>query len=313
MIKLTEAWERIKYDNHAHLRAHMEWGQEPNAYNLSPMRIAAEKCGLKLYAREHAPMPPSLRLGPNKDYGVNMGPHEIDAYLDQYKNSPWPVGFEMDYITCLENEVRETVNDLLRRTKKCGIPVSAVAGSIHLLPGMVEDIPVKEKPIAITAIDYTADILKKLLREQSPRKLLDSYFDTMAALVQSGIFQVISHLDLLRKFDAGQGYWESVYFAGLEKYYHERSRGIVDLAARHNVVIELNTSGFNYPYGRPYLSQELLQYCREKNVGVQVSSDAHYPEQVGQFFDVAYEMLKQAGITEMVIFENQQPVIIPLP
>ena len=312
MIKISEAWKKIQYDNHAHLRAHVGWGQKPNRYRLAPMRAAAEKCGLKLYAREHAPMPPSLRLGPNQDYGVNMGPHEITSYLEQYETSPWPVGFEMDYITSLETEIRETVDDLLQRAKKRRVPVSTVAGSIHMLPGTVADIPISKKPIDITAIDYTATIFEQLLTEQSPRKLLDSYFDTMETLVQSGIFQVVSHLDLLRKFDAGRDYWESIYFAGLEKYYHERSRGIVDLAAQRNVVIELNTSGFNYPYRRPYLSPELLRYCREKKVGVQVSSDAHYPEHVGQFFDVAYEMLKQAGITEMVVFENQQPLTIPL-
>ncbi len=51
-----------------------------------------------------------------------------------------------------------------------------------------------------------------------------------------------------------------------------------------------------------------MNYCAELGVGVQVSSDAHYPHEVGQYFDVAYKMLREAGFQEITIFEDLKPV-----
>lgn len=75
--------------------------------------------------------------------------------------------------------------------------------------------------------------------------------------------------------------------------------------------IEMNTSGFRYGLGHPNPQFAVLK--RYKELGgkiITVGSDAHRSQDIGSHFDVAYEMLRKAGFSQITLFKNQKPYFI---
>lgn len=304
---IEEAWKKIGYDCHVHLRPHVDAVKQP-AHQLAPMATAARERGLTLQVREHAPLPKALCFGPNEDYLSNMRHDEVDPFLNLFENQELPVGFEVDYVAEFETESREIVASLTAGARRRGIKLCAFSGSVHLLPSQVRDFDWEKNGIEIVLWELNERILNELIEEKGRQGLLDAYFDAVEGLIRLDFLQAVSHLDLIRKMDPLREDGTRSVFGGLEDYYLQRCRHVVELAQQHGKVLEINMSGINRPWGRPYLHQETLNYCAELGVGVQVSSDAHYPHEVGQYFNQAYRMLRQAGIEAVTIFDDLKPV-----
>jgi len=304
---IEQAWKKIGYDCHVHLRPHVDTIKQP-AHQLSPMATAARERGLILQVREHAPLPRALCFGPNEDYLSNMRHDEVDHFLSLFEGQAVRAGFEVDYVAGFENETRAIVEFLAAEARRRGIQLCSFSGSVHLLPSRVRDFDWDKGGIEIVLWELNERILNDLIQEKGRQGLLAAYFDAVEGLMRLDFLQVVSHLDLIRKMDQFRPDGASPVFGELEDYYLQRCRRVVELAQQHGKVLELNLSGINRKWGRPYLHQETLNHCAERGVGVQVSSDAHYPHEVGQYFDVAYRMLRDAGITEITIFEDLQPV-----
>ena len=131
-------------------------------------------------------------------------------------------------------------------------------------------------------------------------RLFASYFNHVSQAAASGLFDIIGHCDLIRIF----GYSPS---SGLESLYRELARSL----KAHDVAFELNTNGRNRPVGDFYPDRRYLRIFREENVPVCVNSDAHMPSRVGQYFDEAYQLLRDAGYTEMAVFKKRERFMIP--
>lgn len=60
--------------------------------------------------------------------------------------------------------------------------------------------------------------------------------------------------------------------------------GLLEAVARKKMALEVNTSGYRTK-GQPYPSPALLKKAVAKNIPLVAGSDAHRPEDVGQYFD----------------------------
>ena len=79
----------------------------------------------------------------------------------------------------------------------------------------------------------------------------------------------------------------------------------------HDVTLEINTNGRNRPLGDFYPDRRFLNIFREENVTVCVNSDSHFPVRIGQYFDEAYTLLKEAGFKEMAVFNKRERYLVP--
>jgi histidinol-phosphatase (PHP family) len=99
------------------------------------------------------------------------------------------------------------------------------------------------------------------------------YFQAMVRGIESGLFDGIAHLDLIKQ----QG-----------KPVLETNRGDVEqvLAAclDHGMSMEINTSGLRKDIGETYPSHDIIRLALESGVPVTLGSDAHQPQQVGLAF-----------------------------
>ena len=146
----------------------------------------------------------------------------------------------------------------------------------------------------------TVDMGSQFYEGKNINNLFESYFDHVARAAASGLFDIIAHCDLIRIY----GFKSTL---DQEPLY----RKLASEFRRHNVVFEINTNGRNRPIADFYPDRRFLGIFREYEVPVCVNSDAHMPSRVGQYFDEAYDLLKNAGYTEMAVFGKRVRTMIP--
>ena len=89
------------------------------------------------------------------------------------------------------------------------------------------------------------------------------YFDTLAAAAGSGLFDSLSHPDLVKIFGERAASFDYA--------------PVVDAIAASGVAVEVSTAGLRKPVGELYPHPEFLAACRERGVPVTLGSDAHSP------------------------------------
>jgi histidinol-phosphatase (PHP family) len=140
--------------------------------------------------------------------------------------------------------------------------------------------------------------------EQPLRQAYEAYFRQVVDLAAAGDFDVLGHLDLVKR-DAhkfgkpydGPGPYADMIRTALRSIV-ERGKGI-----------EINTSslykGKTLPETCPSL--EILRWYRELGGEILTfGSDAHTPDKIGAHFDVALEMARSVGFTRLARFERRQ-------
>jgi histidinol-phosphatase (PHP family) len=162
-------------------------------------------------------------------------------------------------------------------------PFDYVIGSVHYIDGWGFDNP-----------DLTHEYEHRSLFE-----IYTQYFEQLCASARSGLFDIIAHPDLIKKF----GY-------RLPEPPFELYRGAVLAFAEAGVCVELNTAGLRAAAAEMYPSREFLAACRKEGIPVTTGSDAHRPEQVGWGFDLALELLRDVGYKEIVHFKGREKTFI---
>jgi histidinol-phosphatase (PHP family) len=202
---------------------------------------------------------------------------EYAAYIKNLRKTAGDLklrtGLEVDYFPGKEKEIYDFIATL---------PLDYVIGSVHYMG------------------DTTVDSSPDFFSGKDIDELFSTYFDLLFEAVESGLFDIIGHADLVRIYN-----FKPV--GDPEKLYRELARRM----AKHDIAFEINTNGRNRVLGDFYPDRRYLGLFRKENVPVCVNSDSHYPERVGQYFDEAYRLLSDAGYTEMCTFKNRERFMVP--
>ncbi|HEY72355.1 MAG TPA: histidinol-phosphatase HisJ family protein [Thermoflexia bacterium] len=138
--------------------------------------------------------------------------------------------------------------------------------------------------------------------EQPLRQAYEGYFRQVVRLAAEGDFDVLAHLDLVkrdaRKFGKaydGPGPYADMIRAALCSIV-ERGKGI-----------EINTSALHRGQLETCPSLQVLRWYRELGGEILTfGSDAHTPDAIGACFDVALEMARAAGFERLARFEKRR-------
>jgi len=125
-------------------------------------------------------------------------------------------------------------------------------------------------------------------------ELYQQYFYTLGQAAGSGLFDVIAHPDLIKKFGFNPGH-------DLGGVYREVLQQISDSGA----CVEINTAGLRVPKNEVYPSPEFIKLCFESKIPVCLGSDAHRPELVGADFHLVLELLRSIGYNQVVTFNKR--------
>lgn len=155
-----------------------------------------------------------------------------------------------------------------------------------------------------SAVDMAGDWDVWTTRFDSPERVWRQYFETLGEAARSGLFDILSHPDLVK-------YWgpERPRPDGdLRRFYELAMDGI----ASSDVAIEVSTAGLRKPVGEIYPAPAFLEMCLEAGRPVALSSDAHTPDQVGHRYEQALELLGSMGVSELAVFEGRERRMEPL-
>jgi histidinol-phosphatase (PHP family) len=213
-------------------------------------------------------------------YHVERCVYDIEAYVEavvaaKERGLPVKLGLEVDYVPGREEETRALL---------APYPWDYLLGSIHWLDGF--------------AIDDRPRLLDELGVEPAWRR----YFEALAAAAHSGLFDSLSHPDVVK-------IWDVRPERAIVEELHEQFAAAV---AESGIAAEVSTAGLHKHVGELYPDPHLLGSFRARDVPVTLASDAHYPDVVGRDFDRARELLRAAGYETITLFEQRSPRQVPV-
>lgn len=125
------------------------------------------------------------------------------------------------------------------------------------------------------------------------------YFDLIRDMAQTGYFDVVGHLDLIKVF-------KFVPQGDVLQIAEEALQAI----KKADMVLELNVAGYRKPCAEPYPSKALLQRAFELEIPITFSSDAHRPDQVGLYRNEIEAFAKEVGYTQCAYFKKRQRFMV---
>lgn len=259
------------YHVHTHFCPHASGRAEE--YVLRAVELGLDEIGFA----EHVPMYwlPKER----RDATIAMDEAQMDEYVQTVLDldSRFPeihvrLGIEADYIPGAEDALARLL---------APYPWDYVYGSVHFLGEWGFD-----NPAAAHRYD-----------EWNLDELYETYFDTVAAAAESGLFDVIGHIDVIKKWGHRP-----------PRPSHELFVRAADAVASAGVGVELNTAGYRKPVRELYPSAKLLTALVERGVDLTLGSDSHAPSEVGLALDAAVSEARAAGAVSLVRFQKRRRV-----
>jgi histidinol-phosphatase (PHP family) len=159
-------------------------------------------------------------------------------------------------------------------------------GSVHFADGF--------------AIDLNAQPWEGLSQDSRDR-IWRLYWQRLGEAADSGLFDVIGHFDLPKKFN----FYPSVDLT-------EDGLAVLDIIAARNMAIEINSSGWDKPVQEAYPSLFYLCEANRRKIPLVINSDAHSCDDVARNFERARGLAAQAGYGELVRFEKRKRSCYPL-
>ncbi len=199
---------------------------------------------------------------------------DLDEYVGAVEEAkerglPVKLGLEVDYFPGIERELAELLEPY---------PWDYLLGSVHFVDGF----PVDQEP----------GLVHKLPVAEAWRR----YFVWLRNAARSGLFDVLSHPDLVK-------------FFGLRPdpeplhYLHIETADAIEAAG---VCVEVSAAGLHKPVGEVYPDRELLELCHERRVPITLASDAHEPAHVGRDLDRAVELAREVGYETVTVFDDRE-------
>jgi histidinol-phosphatase (PHP family) len=264
------------YHMHSYLCGHGDGA--PADYAARAVALGLDEIGVS----EHIPMY-WLPEG-ERDPTIAMPEAALPRYLELVEEArraapglPVRLGLEADFIPGQEPALQA----LLAR-----YPWDYVLGSVHFIGRWGFDDPRYVDEFARRDVDA----------------VYEEYFSLVEQAAQTGLFDTMAHLDLVKKFGHRPR-------AALGSRYARLARAL----AACDVCVELNTAGLLKPVGEIYPHVDLIRALRAADVPVTLGSDAHSPTLVGYEFGRAARLLREAGYERVVRFEGRRRSYAPLP
>lgn len=260
----------VLYESHCHTPLCKHAIGEPGEY-----AEFAEARGLKgLIVTCHCPLPDGISSS------VRMDPGQFTEYVAMVAEAREAWIGRIDIRLGLESDFYPGVEPWLEKLHSSG-DFHHILGSVH------PQIP-----------EYRRRFFKGNIFEYQ-----QIYFQHLAEAAESGLYDTISHPDLIK--NENPALWE---FEDIRPFI-ERS---LDRIANAGTAMELNTSGLlkALPEMNPGLKQ--LELMRERAIPVVIGADAHRPDRVADGYLDALDLLRLAGYEEVSLFLNRERQSVPI-
>jgi histidinol-phosphatase (PHP family) len=209
-------------------------------------------------------------------YQLERCKYDLDDYCSAVveakgRGLPVKLGLEVDYVPGRERELR----DLL-----APYPWDYLLGSVHWIEGH--------------SVDSAPD--GGLWAHVAVEEVWRRYFITLRGAARSGLYDVLSHPDLVKIFGMRPGEED------VALHHHETA----DAIEASGIAVEISTAGLRKPVGELYPDEGFLEACRARGVPITIASDAHVPALVGEDFEQALELARRTDYETVTVFEGRK-------
>lgn len=122
-----------------------------------------------------------------------------------------------------------------------------------------------------------------------------SYYDHIKRSAQSGLFDIIGHCDLVKKFGHRP-----------KKNIEDILRETLKVVKESGMAVEINTSGLRKPVKEVYPSEQILNIVSEFGIPLTLGSDAHMPTDVAKDFDTARQLVEKYGKGKISLYTKRK-------
>jgi len=224
----------------------------------------------------------------NANVGLgSLDPSGIDAYIEAVesvesssKNVIVKCGLEVDYTPGGFKRVEEIL-------KSYGDDLDYTLMGVHIIDGFHFDTP---ESISTW----------RSLSQNEINKLYKRYYTLVLEGVETGIFTVVAHLDIVKKF----------CFKPSEEPL-KLIESILESAKALGMAVEVSSAGLRHPVKELYPSNRIVDMLAVLQVPVVMSTDAHRPEDVSNGLEVVVELIKQKRLP-LAIPNRRLKILDPL-
>ena len=259
-------------DYHMHTPLCRHATGEPTDYAAQAIQVGLKEIGFS----DHNPMV-------RDDFDDwHMRRDQLDEYVEKVQKARCDhpglaikLAMEVDYLPGHEDWIRE----LAARH-----PWDYLIGSVHY----VSD-------------SWDLDNPKKIgeWEKRDPLEVWTVYFERLTQMAECGLFEIIGHADLPKKF---------CYYPKQDcTHLFER---FLDAAKARNVAMELNTAGLRKDCKEIYPSRHILQLAFQKGVPITFGSDAHATAEVGMNLEEAVQLARNVGYTHRCRFAQRKRELV---
>jgi len=224
---------------------------------------------------DHSPMPGGFDAAWRMD--LNELPdylREVESVRDELAEKlTVRVGLEADFHPGTEDAVQMMID---------GYAWDYVMGSVHYIGDWAFDNPDEEaRWKQVNVEDAYCD-----------------YFDLVARSAATGMFDIIGHPDLIKKF----GQRAPAGSARVDK----AESLMLEAVKASETVLEISSAGLRKPVAEIYPHIRIVEKAAAMGVPFCFGSDAHAPVEVGHGMDACLDILQSYGVREVVAFEKRQ-------
>jgi histidinol-phosphatase (PHP family) len=270
-------------DYHVHLRHDGEgsdFATHMTAENAADYREAASRAGIaELGVSEHIYRFEQALTIWDHPLWQRWAVDDLTEYVGFVGSTDLRLGIEADYVAGREEQIAAVLAQH---------EWDYVLGSVHFL-----------KQAALDMEEY--DIWRQSL---SPDEIWREYFLTLADAARSGLYDIMSHPDLVKIWGADR----PQPTGDLRRFYEPA----VAAFAEAGVTVEISTAGLRKPVGEIYPAPAFIDMCLDAGLQFALSSDAHEAAHIGYGYDRAAELLAAHGITELAVFEGRRRRMEPV-
>jgi histidinol-phosphatase (PHP family) len=241
---------------------------EPTDYAAQAVKLGIPEIGFS----DHSPM----RRDDFDDWRMRVS--DLESYVDKVRQAQRDhpslsikLGLEVDYLPGHE----DWIQDLASR-----YPWDYFIGSVHYV-----------------SESWDFDNPKKISewKHRDPFEVWSVYFERLTKAAASGLFQVIGHADLCKKFC----FYPTQDCTPLFKQF-------LKAAQKNQTAVELNTAGLRKDCKEIYPSRPFLELAYALKVPITFGSDAHAPQEVGMNFRDAIDLARSVGYTHAFRFTQRK-------
>lgn len=241
---------------------------EPEEYCRRAVEVGLDEIGFS----DHAPLVAYF------DPKVSMRLEQLSVYHKMIEEArrafagqlTVKLALEADYIEGYEAQSREIID---------GYDYDYIIGSVHFIGDWAFDNPHE------TASWNGRDV----------DRVYRAYYELLRKSARTGLFQIIGHADLVKKFGHRPPSDMTAEIAATAEVFKDAG-----------VAVEINTAGLRKPVKEMYPALAALKIYQAAGIPLTFGSDAHAPGEVGADFAAAADLARAAGYKEYVLFSKRR-------